>query len=119
MVVVIINTDTKDIKALKKDSEKGSMMLLSVDQNTMVLSCSAPDQPWHILVGERGAEMTWMYPDGEPETLAWLDWSVVTHTPTADRVNPKYASLNYESILCLPKNISKENLPPLILFSHG
>jgi len=120
--VIIVNTKTKQVQRLKKESEKGSIGLLAVQNDLLVLSGSAPDQPFHILIGQVFdpcdlSKVTWMYPDGEPKTFDWLNWSLVTHKPTSDRKHPKYESLDYESILCIPKTTGE--LPPLIVFSHG
>ncbi|XP_005111787.2 acylamino-acid-releasing enzyme [Aplysia californica] len=122
--VIIINTKSQEVRRLRKETEKGSMNLLCVENGVLALTCSSPCEPFHLVLAQVPdlsdlSQVKWVYPDGEPSSLAWLDWSVLTHKPSSDRVNPKYASLDYESILCLPKQTNKDVQPPLIVFSHG
>ncbi|GFO42881.1 acylamino-acid-releasing enzyme-like, partial [Plakobranchus ocellatus] len=122
--VVIINTDSCKIQRVKIDGEPGSVGLLCVRKNYLVLQCSSPNTPSHLVFGKVNdpsdvSDVSWIFPDGQPEVLDWLSWSIIQHTPTKDRVNDKFESLDYESILCLPKTEKGDPLPPLIVFSHG
>ncbi|RUS71860.1 hypothetical protein EGW08_020382, partial [Elysia chlorotica] len=124
LAVFIINTDSGKIQRVQIDGEEGCMSLLCVTKNIVVLQCSTPNTPAHLVFGkvEDPSDMSktnWVYPDGRPETLDWLSWTIIPHSVPKERVNEKYPSLDYESILCLPKLEKSDGLPPLIVFSHG
>ncbi|KAH9505080.1 hypothetical protein Btru_059465 [Bulinus truncatus] len=62
--------------------------------------------------------ISWIYPYGSLEKLDWLTFSVFQHKPDSSKKHPIYDSLDFESILCLPKK-DKDTASPLIVFTHG
>lgn len=124
MAVFIINTNSGKLQRVEIAGEPGAASLLGVHRNLLVLQCSSLNMPPHLVFGKVTdpsdiSKTKWIFPDGQPEPLDWLTWKIICHTPTPDRVHKDYASLDYESILCLPKSEKDDALPPLIVFSHG
>nr|KAI8735644.1 acylamino-acid-releasing enzyme-like isoform X2 [Biomphalaria glabrata] len=125
--VILINTDTCEVKRItlnatnKKDL--GSFGLLGVQKNFLLLVHSALNQPFQLIIGKVSCPnnletIEWIYPDGPIQILDWLTFSIIQHKPSCDSKHSKYESLDYESILCMPK-VDSNILPPLIVFTHG
>ncbi|KAH9505078.1 hypothetical protein Btru_059463 [Bulinus truncatus] len=124
--VIVVNTETGDVKRIHEKSFKrdiGSLGLLGVQNNFLILFYSTLGQPFELILGKVTSpkspeSISWIYPYGSLEKLDWLTFSVFQHKPDSSKKHPIYDSLDYESILCLPKK-DKDTASPLIVFTHG
>ncbi|CAL1532079.1 unnamed protein product [Lymnaea stagnalis] len=130
--VIVVNTDNGKITRLEVDTAdtqaninpQASYGFLGVKRNVVMMYYSTLNQPYNLLLAQVNdpsnlSSISWIYPDDHMETLDWLTFSVLVHKPSKSRINPKYENVDYESILCLPKQSQSGTLPPLIVFSHG
>ncbi|XP_043564339.1 acylamino-acid-releasing enzyme-like isoform X5 [Chiloscyllium plagiosum] len=95
--LIVINIATGIVTSLTTDSEVGSWMLLDIQQDLMVVSCSSPNCPPTLKVGFLPAEgqeerITWVTLD-ETEPLSRIEWKILTFTPPPEQTHPNF--LNY------------------------
>ncbi|KAK7499911.1 hypothetical protein BaRGS_00008759, partial [Batillaria attramentaria] len=125
--VVLVNTQTgqKCLNILRVSTDALGMAtsVLDVCGNLLVLSCSSPNRPFYLVYGtldlSQISSTCWIPLDSDSETVQNIECRIIRHTPTQDRTHPKYGSLDYESLLYLPKTPEGAGKPPLILFPHG
>ncbi|XP_043564341.1 acylamino-acid-releasing enzyme-like isoform X7 [Chiloscyllium plagiosum] len=120
--LIVINIATGIVTSLTTDSEVGSWMLLDIQQDLMVVSCSSPNCPPTLKVGFLPAEgqeerITWVTLD-ETEPLSRIEWKILTFTPPPEQTHPNFPGLQFESILLIPGK-NKNIKPPLIVIPHG
>ncbi|XP_072438746.1 acylamino-acid-releasing enzyme-like isoform X1 [Chiloscyllium punctatum] len=120
--LIVINIATGIVTSLTTDSEVGSWMLLDIQQDLMVVSCSSPNCPPTLKVGflpAAGQEerITWVTLD-ETEPLSRIEWKILTFTPPPEQTHPNFPDLQFESILLIPGK-NKNIKPPLIVIPHG
>ncbi|XP_067684751.1 acylamino-acid-releasing enzyme-like isoform X1 [Haliotis asinina] len=121
-VPVVIDTNTKTLKKLDTAPHTGSSVVLDVWNNHVILLSSAPDQIPYLMLGKLDlTETNWLKLEAEETKIDGLDWKILQHQPSQDRVHVKYNDLDYESVLCMPKSSSlpADYKPPLIVFPHG
>ncbi|XP_025107870.1 acylamino-acid-releasing enzyme-like isoform X1 [Pomacea canaliculata] len=122
--VVVVNTQTKSVVRVRPDLASWSSTVLDIHGNHVVIGCSSPNQAPYLIFGtlvpsDLGSSQ-WLRLDNKSEVITSFEWQIIQHSPSSDRVHPKYGNLDYESILYLPKGSSVNgSKPPLILFPHG
>ncbi|XP_067685270.1 acylamino-acid-releasing enzyme-like [Haliotis asinina] len=112
----------QDIVESAKAPHTGSSVVLDVWNNHLILQASAPNQMPCLMVGKLDlTETKWLMLEAEETKIDGLDWKILQHQPSQDRVHVKYNDLDYESVLCMPKSNSlpADYKPPLIVFPHG
>ncbi|GFR72890.1 acylamino-acid-releasing enzyme [Elysia marginata] len=99
LAVFVINTDSGKIQRVEIEGEQGCVSLLCVSKNVLVLQCSSPNTPAHLVLGKVDdpsdlSKTTWIFLDGQPESFDWLSWKIVCHTPSKDRVHKDFGGPN-------------------------
>ncbi|XP_050412759.2 acylamino-acid-releasing enzyme isoform X1 [Patella vulgata] len=117
-----INVVNKTVHPISAGSHRGSVNVLDVYKDKIILSCSSPNTPHFLMIGNLNSKnidesIKWNKLS-EEVALPNISYDLTVLQPTVDRVNTNYGNLDCESILISNKenSISK---PPLILFPHG
>ncbi|KAL4227008.1 hypothetical protein ACF0H5_014984 [Mactra antiquata] len=121
--IVVIDTVTKSVVRLPSDNDC-CMVLLCIEQDTMIAECSSPSRPHYLVIGKLPAsgqesKMKWSALDETTPVLDNIKWKVNKHQPSTDRVNGKYPNLTYESILTYPTDVDPNSSRNFIVFPHG
>ncbi|KAK7102313.1 acylamino-acid-releasing enzyme-like isoform X1 [Littorina saxatilis] len=127
--VVVINTNTGDVSRLQPGACGWSCGLLDVKGYNVLLSCSLPDRPAVLMLGQvkpgkvKESKWTELGSDQEGVALCKLyDWQLFTLDPkTVQAAHPDCDYLKFEALLYLPVKVDKDDgrKPPLVLFPHG
>ncbi|XP_060788178.1 S9 family peptidase isoform X2 [Neoarius graeffei] len=103
--------------------EFGSVKLLAVMNDLMVMSCSSPNHPPSLEVG--------FIPDGKHKrTVQWshlggadayegFDWESMMITPTPEEENHQFSGIRFGAMLLKPASCFKAVRFPLVVFIHG
>ncbi|XP_048257485.1 acylamino-acid-releasing enzyme-like isoform X2 [Haliotis rufescens] len=121
-VPVIIDINSKTVRKLDTAPHTGSSVVLDVWNNHVILQSSAPDQIPYLMLGKLdSAETKWLTLVAEETKIDGLDWKIIQHQPSQERVHVQYSDLDYESVLCMPTSatLPRDYKPPLIVFPHG
>ncbi|XP_078603442.1 acylamino-acid-releasing enzyme-like [Branchiostoma floridae x Branchiostoma japonicum] len=117
MALIVINTDTKEVKKLSAegDDTAAAWRLLDIRDDLVVAACSAPNTTQHL----RCAVLP---PAGQEHQVKWetLDEEVPTLSPPLDHkvitLTPADVGMEYEAILMRKRGLES---PPMIVWPHG
>ncbi|XP_046568487.1 acylamino-acid-releasing enzyme-like [Haliotis rubra] len=135
-VPVVIDINSKTLKKLDTAPHTGSSVVLDVWNNHVILQSSAPDQMPYLMVGKLDStETKWLTIEAEETKIDGLDWKIIQHQPSQDRVHVKYSeqlqtntchwetSVTWTTRVCCacrhPVPSQQTTSPPLIVFPHG
>eukprot|EP00058_Branchiostoma_floridae_P025806 XP_002611296.1 hypothetical protein BRAFLDRAFT_210907 [Branchiostoma floridae] len=117
MALIIINTDTNEVKKLSAEGDvtAAAWRLLDIRDDLILAACSAPNTSQHL----RCAVLP---PAGQEHLVKWetLDVEVPTLTPPLDHkvitLTPADEGMEYEAILMRKRGVES---PPMIVWPHG
>ncbi|XP_076845765.1 acylamino-acid-releasing enzyme isoform X2 [Brachyhypopomus gauderio] len=106
-----------------ESAEFGSVELLTVAKDLMVLSCSSPNRPPCLKVGfvcngEHVQSVQW-FKLGGADVCQSFDWQSMIITPPPDEENHQLSGVNFGAVLLKPASSSKSVKVPLVVFIHG
>ncbi|KAK2898631.1 hypothetical protein Q8A67_010049 [Cirrhinus molitorella] len=101
----------------------GSVQLLTIQKDLMVMRCSSPNQPPCLKVGFLSsvdqAEDMQLCNVGGADVYEGFDWQPMLITPPAQEENHQYSGLNFGAILLKPYNPTERRKTPLVVNIHG
>ncbi|XP_051526045.1 acylamino-acid-releasing enzyme-like isoform X2 [Myxocyprinus asiaticus] len=107
--------------ALRLD-DFGSVQLLTIQKDMMVMSCSSPNQPPCLRVGFLSsvdhAEDMQLYNLGRANVYEGFDWQPMLITPPSQEENHQFSDLNFGAILLKPYAPERRKTP-LVVNIHG
>ncbi|XP_078683967.1 acylamino-acid-releasing enzyme-like [Branchiostoma floridae x Branchiostoma belcheri] len=117
MAILVINTDTKEVKTLSMEGDEAATAwrLLDIHDDLVLAACCSPNTTQHLrcaVLPPAGQEdgVKWKCLDDEVPTLAPpLDHKVITFTPVD-------GGAEYEAILLRKRGVES---PPMIVWPHG
>ncbi|XP_066287743.1 acylamino-acid-releasing enzyme-like [Branchiostoma lanceolatum] len=117
MALLVINTDTKEVKKLSAegDDTAAAWRLLDIRDDLIVAACCSPNTSQHL----RCAVLP---PSGQEHLVKWetLDDVVPTLSPPVDHkvitFTPVDGGIEYEAILMRKRGVES---PPMIVWPHG
>ncbi|KAK3579079.1 hypothetical protein CHS0354_029939 [Potamilus streckersoni] len=121
-VILVINTETKAVIRLPSDCG-GDISVCHVWNDVIIATCSAPNQPHYLVIGQLPAEgqefnIQWSPLDSPSALFGDILWKILVHRPTKERIHPKYDTLDYESVFIKPSN-AEQSSRSLVVFPHG
>ncbi|XP_053481385.1 S9 family peptidase isoform X1 [Ictalurus furcatus] len=104
-------------------NEFGSVKLLAVIKDLMVMSCSAPNHPPSLKVGfvpdgKHVQSVQWSHLGGA-NTYENFDWESMIITPTPEEENHQFSGISFGAMLLKPARSFKAVKFPLVVFIHG
>uniref|UniRef100_A0A8C2E420 acylaminoacyl-peptidase n=1 Tax=Cyprinus carpio TaxID=7962 RepID=A0A8C2E420_CYPCA len=110
------------LDALRLD-DFGSVQLLAIQKDLMVMSCSSPNQPPCLKVGFLSsvdqAEDMQLCNVGGADVYEGFDWQPMLITPPSQEENHHFSGLNFGAILLKPYNPPERRKTPLVVNIHG
>ncbi|XP_042585740.1 S9 family peptidase isoform X2 [Cyprinus carpio] len=115
-------TQVCGLDALRLD-DFGSVQLLTIQKDLMVMSCSSPNQPPCLKVGFLSsvdqAEDMQLCNVGGADVYEGFDWQPMLITPPSQEENHQFSGLNFGAILLKPYNLPERRKSPLVVNIHG
>uniref|UniRef100_A0A8C1T055 Acylamino-acid-releasing enzyme n=1 Tax=Cyprinus carpio TaxID=7962 RepID=A0A8C1T055_CYPCA len=115
-------TQVCGLDALRLD-DFGSVQLLAIQKDLMVMSCSSPNQPPCLKVGFLSsvdqAEDMQLCNVGGADVYEGFDWQPMLITPPSQEENHQFSGLNFGAILLKPYNPPERRKTPLVVNIHG
>uniref|UniRef100_A0A4W4FEX6 acylaminoacyl-peptidase n=1 Tax=Electrophorus electricus TaxID=8005 RepID=A0A4W4FEX6_ELEEL len=104
-------------------SEFGSVKLLTIVKDLMVICCSSPNHPPCLKVGfvSNGAHLQseqWFHLGGA-EVSENFGWQSMIIAPPPEEENHQLSGVNFGAVLLKPAGSSKSVMFPLVVFIHG
>ncbi|XP_058246617.1 S9 family peptidase [Hemibagrus wyckioides] len=101
----------------------GSVKLLAVMKDLMVMSCSSPNHPPSLKVGfvpdgKHAQNVQWSHVGGA-NTYERFDWESMIITPTPEEENHQFSGISFGAILLKPASSFRAVKFPLVVFIHG
>ncbi|XP_073765932.1 S9 family peptidase isoform X4 [Danio rerio] len=101
----------------------GSVQLLTIQKDLMVLSCSSPNQPPCLRAGflskVNRAEDMQLSNLGGADVYEGFDWQPMLITPPSQEENHQFSGLNFGAILLKPYSPPERRKTPLVVNIHG
>ncbi|XP_048065955.1 S9 family peptidase isoform X1 [Megalobrama amblycephala] len=101
----------------------GSVQLLTIQKDMMVMSCSSPNQPPCLRVGFLStvdqAEDMQLCNLGGADVYEEFCWQPMLITPTSQEENHQFSGLNFGAILLKPYSPPERRKTPLVVNIHG
>ncbi|XP_051950569.1 S9 family peptidase isoform X2 [Xyrauchen texanus] len=101
----------------------GSVQLLTIQKDLMVMSCSSPLQPPCLRVGFLSsvdhAEDMQLYNLGRADVYEGLDWQSMLIMAPSQEENHQFSGLNFGAILLKPYSPPERRKTPLVVNIHG
>ncbi|XP_067251159.1 S9 family peptidase isoform X2 [Chanodichthys erythropterus] len=101
----------------------GSVQLLTIQKDLMVMSCSSPNQPPCLRVGFLStvdqAEDMQLCNLGGADVYEEFCWQPMLITPTSQEENHQFSGLNFGAILLKPYSPPERRKTPLVVNIHG
>uniref|UniRef100_A0A672KA15 Uncharacterized LOC107556470 n=1 Tax=Sinocyclocheilus grahami TaxID=75366 RepID=A0A672KA15_SINGR len=101
----------------------GSVQLLTIQKDLMVMSCSSPNQPPCLKLGFLSsvdqAEDMQLCNVGGADVYEGFDWQPMLITPPSQEENHQFSGLNFGAILLKPYNLPERRKSPLVVNIHG
>ncbi|XDV48979.1 hypothetical protein PO909_018321 [Leuciscus waleckii] len=101
----------------------GSVQLLTIQKDLMVMSCSSPNQPPCLRVGFLStvdqAEDLQLCNLGGAEVYEEFYWQPMLITPPSQEENHQFSGLNFGAILLKPYSPQERRKTPLVVNIHG
>ena len=121
--LIVIHTETGEVTRLTEDPQIGTWVLLDVDDDVILASCSSPNQPQYLVIGKLpslGQENTieWLKLDN-PQAIPDIHWEIFSIDGPADGVHQTFSTINYEYIVLSPMPVGSDGKRPMIIFPHG
>ncbi|KAI7797608.1 putative acylamino-acid-releasing enzyme, partial [Triplophysa rosa] len=108
--------------ALRLD-DFGSVQLLTIQKDLMVMCCSSPNQPPCLKVGFLSsvdqAEDMQLCNLGGAYVYEGFDWQPMLITPPSQEENHQFSGLNFGAILLKPYSSPERRKTPLVVNIHG
>ncbi|KAI5610310.1 acylamino-acid-releasing enzyme, partial [Silurus asotus] len=116
-------TPLQDTACMYVWKEFGSVKLLAVMKDLMVLSCSSPNHPPTMIAGfipygKRTQTVQWSQLGGA-NTHESFDWEPMIIAPTPEEENHHFSGLSFGAMLMKPASSFKAMRFPLVIFIHG
>ncbi|XP_058640130.1 S9 family peptidase isoform X2 [Onychostoma macrolepis] len=115
-------TQACGLDALRLD-DFGSVQLLTIQKDLMMMSCSSPNQPPCLKVGFLSsvdqAEDMHLCNVGGADVYEGFDWQPMLITPPSQEENHQFSGLNFGAILLKPYNLPERRKSPLVVNIHG
>ncbi|KAI0211336.1 Acylamino-acid-releasing enzyme [Lamellibrachia satsuma] len=121
--LVLIDSETGNVTRLTNSADIGSWQLLDVCNDLVIVACSSPNQPQHLVTGQlpgngQEARMKWTNLDPMSITMTDVRWSVFSVCPPATQKESD--GLDYECYLLETEVRLDPNMkPPLAVYIHG
>ncbi|XP_062854518.1 S9 family peptidase isoform X1 [Trichomycterus rosablanca] len=98
----------------------GSVKLLTVQKDLMVMSCSSPNHPPSLKVAfvPDGKHTQWVHLGGA-DTCESFDWQSMIITPLPEEENHQFSAVNFGAVLLKPASSLRGVKFPLVVFIHG
>ncbi|XP_051509515.1 S9 family peptidase isoform X2 [Myxocyprinus asiaticus] len=101
----------------------GSVQLLTIQKDLMVMSCSSPLQPPCLRVGFLSsvdlAKDMQLYNLGRADVYEGFDWQPMLIMPPSQEENHQFCGLNFGAILLKPYSPPERRKTPLVVNIHG
>ncbi|XP_043102724.1 S9 family peptidase isoform X2 [Puntigrus tetrazona] len=101
----------------------GSVQLLTIQKDLMLMSCSSPNQPPCLKVGFLSsvdqAEDMHLCNVGGADVYEGFDWQPMLITPPSQEENHQFSGLNFGAILLKPYNLPERRKSSLVINIHG
>ncbi|XP_026126571.1 acylamino-acid-releasing enzyme [Carassius auratus] len=115
-------TQVCGLDALRLD-DFGSVQLLTIQKDLMVMSCSSPNQPPCLKAGflssmDQSEDMQ-LCNVGGADVYEGFDWQPMLITPPSQEENHQFSGLNFGAILLKPYNLPERRKSPLVVNIHG
>ncbi|XP_067269774.1 S9 family peptidase isoform X4 [Pseudorasbora parva] len=115
-------TQVCGLDVLKLD-DFGSVQLLTIQKDLMVMSCSSPNQPPCLRVGFLStvdqAEDMQLFNLGGADVYEEFYWQPMLITPPSQEENHQFSGLNFGAILLKPYSPPERRKTPLVVNIHG
>ncbi|KAK7135760.1 hypothetical protein R3I94_014437 [Phoxinus phoxinus] len=101
----------------------GSVQLLTIQKDLMVMSCSSPNQPTCLRVGFLStvdqAKDLQLCNLGGADVYEEFYWQPMLITPPSPEENHQFSGLNFGAILLKPYSLKEKRKTPLVVNIHG